>query len=109
MSKRLEECYFFVFQQYGIHVVIDLVRCQKGKNTDEDNIFEESYESFIEISIEKDEDYYPNAYIPIWKCQRDMFSLIGYVTKWNIKEIERKVTRILQEMLAEARVSANKR
>lgn len=101
MSKRLEQCYYLIFQKYGVRIIIDLVRNSKGKNVTQPNVFDENYESYIEIALEDNEEYYPNAYIPIWKCKKELFYHIGYMTKWNTKIIEKKIKLILQDMLQE--------
>lgn len=101
ISKRLEQCYYFTFKKYGVRIIIDLVRNHKGKNVTEPNVFDENYESYIEIALEDNDDYYPNAYIPIWKCKKELLYPIGYMTKWDTKIIEKKIKLILQDMLQE--------
>ena len=101
ISKRLEQCYCLIFQEYGARIIIELVRNQKEKNVTHPNVFDENYESYIEIALEDNEEYYPNAYIPIWKCKKELFYSIGYMTKWDTKIIEKKIKLILQDMLQE--------
>jgi hypothetical protein len=64
-------------------------------------IYHDCYQSFIEVGIEKDEEFYPNAYIPIWRCKKDFFQKIGYFTNFDIEGIRCKIMLIIEEMLQE--------
>lgn len=101
LSKKLEAIYGRDFQKLGIHLIIELVRVQKGKPVNESCVFTENYESYIELGIEKGEEYFPNAYIPIWKCKKETFQLIGYLTDFDIQTIESKMLVMIEEMLEE--------
>ncbi|TKC19572.1 hypothetical protein [Robertmurraya kyonggiensis] len=101
MCKQMEEKYSSAFQNLDAHLTIDCLRTLKGKVAEQTNVFDPSYESFIEIGLEKDDEYYPNAYIPIWRCKSELFHEVGYMTKNNLSELERKVDQMLKEMLQE--------
>lgn len=102
LANKIEKQYRDHFLPLGSKLMIDLVRLKKGKMVCENELFSDDYESFIEIGIEKDEEYYPNVYIPIWKCKKDWFQLVGYKTKCNEYEMEEKLNRIIVEMIEEA-------
>lgn len=99
LCQKLQEKFFKDFQKVHVQLTVDVIRNLKGKKADQKNIFDENYESFIEIGLEEEEDYYPNTYIPIWKCKKEMFHQIGYLTKTDMVTIENKIIHILQEML----------
>lgn len=99
VCKKLEEEYSLDFQNLGVRIMLDCVRTVKGKLTNQNNILEDFYESYVEIGIEKEEEYYPNAYIPIWRCKKEMFQDLGYLTKYDAVGMEKKIRCILQEML----------
>lgn len=101
ICKKLEDVYTDDFQNLGAKVLIDFVRTVKGKVTDQNHILDDNYESYVEIGIEKEEEYFPNAYIPIWRCKKELFQDIGYLTKYDASGMERKINHILQEMLHE--------
>ncbi|WP_449622404.1 hypothetical protein [Robertmurraya sp. Marseille-Q9965] len=101
ICKRLEEKYRDAFQNVDAHLMIECLRTKKCKIADQTHVFEPCYESFIEIGIEKDDEYYPNAYIPIWRCKSELFHEVGYMTKYNAIEIEMKVDHMILEMLQE--------
>ncbi|GIN60898.1 hypothetical protein J27TS8_08910 [Robertmurraya siralis] len=89
------------FQNYDLQLLIEFTRTIKGKMAKSSDIYDDDYQSFIEVGIEKDEEYYPNAYIPIWRCKMDLFQKIGYFTDYDIKGIKRKILLIIEEMLEE--------
>lgn len=89
------------FEKLGVHFIIDFLRTKKGKPAKQSNLFEENYESFFDIGIEENEEYFPNAYIPIWKCKKEMFQLVGYLTKNQPEGIEKKLVKIIIEMFQE--------
>lgn len=101
LSKKLLTMYAQKFQMYGIRLIVELIRLQKGKPVKDCEVFAENYESFIELGVETDEEYFPNAYIPIWKCKKEMFQFIGYLTSFDIQTIEIKMSYIIEEMLQE--------
>lgn len=103
ICHEIEANYSIEFHKLGAKVSVEFVRTVKGKVTDQNHILEDLYESYIEIGIEKDEEYFPNAYIPIWRCKKEMFQEIGYLTKYDATGIERKIHCIIQEMLQEKR------
>lgn len=101
VCKKLEAEYADDFQNLGVKVLLECVRTVKGKVTNQNDILEDFYESYVEIGIEKEEEYYPNAYIPIWRCKKEMFQDIGYLTKYDAARMEGKIRCILEEMLQE--------
>lgn len=98
ICQKLEQAYQDHFRQYNYQIVIELVRLKKRNSAINMDIFADDYESFIEIGIEQyDGEYFPNSYIPIWKCKTEWFQKIGYLTKQN--DLEKKLTLIINEML----------
>lgn len=102
IAEKIERQYQKEFEQIGVQLVVELARFVKGKYSKSYDVFAENYESIIEIGIENDEGYFPNAYIPIWKCKKEMFQMIGYLTKYQPEQIERKIVGIIEEMLEES-------
>lgn len=99
IANQLEETFHYKFQRIGVQISVECLRTVKGRDVEKGQVFHDYYESFIEIGVEEDHEYFPNAYIPIWKFKKDMFQEIGYLTRYDSKGIEKKVTCILQEML----------
>lgn len=103
ICQRLERLYGQEFAKHGLRLTVECLRTIKGQLAYKEQLFEESYQSSIEIGIINNEEYYPNASIPLWKCKREMFQLVGYLTRANTRDIERKTIMILREMLQEGR------
>ncbi|MFE8702067.1 hypothetical protein ACFYKX_15830 [Cytobacillus sp. FJAT-54145] len=101
VGNKLKHIYFERFKSLEAILSIDLVRVQKGKPVGEEKVFAEEYESYLEVGIEEDEEYFPNAYIPIWKCKQEWFQLVGYISECDSKLIEKKLNSILEDMLTE--------
>lgn len=101
LCKMVEQQFEQRFFQIGMEVSVELLRTFKGKQADKGQIFFPGYESFIEIGLIKENEYFPNAYIPIWKCKNEMFYQIGYLTRFDIKNIEMKLNHILNEVYLE--------
>ncbi|WP_053599209.1 hypothetical protein [Bacillus sp. FJAT-18017] len=87
------------FKEREQQLVLELMRTQKGNRKADKDCFEDEYESFIEIGIEQDEDYFPNGYIPIWKCKEEWFQKTGYLTDKNLNELEEVLRAMVLEML----------
>jgi hypothetical protein len=87
------------FQKVDKQLVIELIRKKKGKLATALDILETDYESFIEVGIERGEEYYPNAYIPIWKCKGEWFQKIGYLTRRTKEQLTNMTFSIIKEML----------
>jgi hypothetical protein len=100
ICRKLEQKYQKEFQRMNQHLVIELIRKKKGKPAVASDILEIDYESFIEIGIEHDEEYFPNAYIPIWKCKGEWFQKIGYLTKKTQEQLSTMVLSLVKEMIA---------
>ncbi|MDQ0155082.1 hypothetical protein [Robertmurraya andreesenii] len=99
ICSRLEERYRQEFEKFGVEISIEFLRTRKGKMAESNQIFEEHYESYIEIGIEEEQEYFPNAYIPIWRCRKEMFQNIGYLTKNDPTTIEKKINCLVEEMI----------
>lgn len=97
----LEQKYQPEFKRLDQQLVIELIRKKKGKLTTDLDILEIDYESFIEVGIEYNEEYFPNAYIPIWKCKGEWFQKIGYLTRRSTQQLEDIVSLLVKEMLSD--------
>lgn len=97
LGKMLQGRYENDFHKLTETLIIELIREKRGRPVTQEELFSDSYKSYIEIGVEIDEVYYPNGYIPIWKCQIEMFHPIGYLINLNLENIEKK----LQEMIIE--------
>lgn len=100
--QKLSEQFKLQFQtefQQGQSLSIDVVRLRKGKEASSDDLFEEDYESFIEIGLEHDGEYFPNGYIPLWKCKCEWLQKTGYLTCREIDDIKKTLTALLNEMV----------
>lgn len=101
LAEKLLNNYKTDFQTGGENLVVDLIRTIKGRGASENDVFKIDYESILELGIETEDDFYPNAYIPIWKCKQEMFHSVGYLTNLDIDSIEKKMMIMIEEMLAD--------
>lgn len=101
ISQELMRKYKADFEAFGQRIVIELIRIQNGQSAHNIDMFEDDYESFIEVGIENGTEYYPNGYIPIWKVKTEWFQKVGYLTDHDEAEIEFIVLSLVQEMLEE--------
>jgi hypothetical protein len=101
LAEKLLNNYKTDFQTGGENLVVDLIRTIKGRGASENDVFKVDYESILELGIETEDDFYPNAYIPIWKCKQEMFHSVGYLTNLDIDSIEKKMMIMIEEMLAD--------
>lgn len=101
LAKKLHNKYKQDFQSVNEYLVVDLVRSIKGRNGANNGVFTFDYESSLEVGIETEDDYFPNAYIPIWKCKQEMFQPVGYLTDLTMDSIEKKMKVMIEEMLSE--------
>lgn len=101
ICEKLQAAFSLEFLKLNVELTVSLIRSRKGKNAEPSNILDDHYESFIEIGLVECQEYFPNAYIPIWKLKQDMFEKIGYITEYNAIELEEKLTRIINEMYEE--------
>ncbi|MGG0716870.1 hypothetical protein ABE096_04620 [Robertmurraya massiliosenegalensis] len=101
MCASFEEKYQQAFQAYNARLLIEFMRTLKGSLANPTDVYQDCYESFIDIGIEKDEEYFPNAHIPVWRCKKEFFQKIGYFTKYDIEGIQQKIALIIEEMLQE--------
>lgn len=101
IAKKLLNVYNHRFITYNEALIIEVIRSKKGKKALQEDMFTADYESFLEIGLETEDDYYPNAYLPIWKCKQEMFQKIGYLTSRTPKKAEESLHEIIKEMLEE--------
>ncbi|MEH6990294.1 hypothetical protein [Cytobacillus firmus] len=101
LAKKLLNKYKTDFQTEKENLAVDLVRTIKGRQSSENDVFETDYESILELGIETEDEFFPNAYIPIWKCKQEMFHSVGYLTNLDIDSIEKKMMLMIEEMLAD--------
>lgn len=101
LAKKLHNKYKQDFQTVNEYLVVDLVRSIKGRSAANNDVFTFDYESSLEVGIETEDDYFPNAYIPIWKCKQEMFQPVGYLTDLTMDSIEKKMKVMIEEMLSE--------
>lgn len=99
ICRKLEQNVQAEFEHHNHRIVIELVRLNKGKIVSDIDVFEDDYESFIELGLEQNEEYYPNGYIPLWKCKTEWFQKIGYMTNRSLDEIEKIILLIVNEIL----------
>lgn len=103
ICEELEQEYRKVFEEYNHKLIIELTRIKNCKNAERKDLFEDGYESFIEIGIEQEGEYFPNSYIPIWKCKTEWFQKIGYLTKQNKVSLQSKAKLIINEILEDVK------
>ncbi|USK37573.1 hypothetical protein LIS77_16765 [Cytobacillus firmus] len=101
LAEKLLNKYKTDFQTEEENLAVDLVRTIKGRHASENDVFENDYESILELGIETEDEFFPNAYIPIWKCKQEMFHSVGYLTNLDIDSIEKKMILMIEEMLAD--------
>jgi hypothetical protein len=101
ICQRQKEKYKDLFRKKGKRLAVELIREKKGKIAAANEIFDENYESYIETGIEKEGEYFPDAYIPVWKCKKDWFQTVGYVNEDTPSIIEKKLEYMILEMLEE--------
>ncbi|KON87555.1 hypothetical protein AF332_12425 [Sporosarcina globispora] len=101
LAEKLFNKYKIDFQTEQEKLVVDLIRTVKGRDASENDVFKIDYESILEVGIETEDDFFPNAYIPIWKCKQEMFHSVGYLTNLDIDSIEKKMKIMIEEMLAD--------
>lgn len=101
IAKELLNNYHHKFITYNAALIIEVIRRKKGKKAAQEDMFASDYESYLEIGLENEDDYYPNAYLPIWKCKQEMFQKIGYLTSRTQKNAEESLHEIIKEMLEE--------
>ncbi|RHW42250.1 hypothetical protein D1B31_06395 [Neobacillus notoginsengisoli] len=99
LCKTLQEKFQPNFDLHGIKLILELIRSKKGKRLPPGACFEDDYESVIEIGVEQEDDYYPNGYIPLWKCKEEWFQKTGYLTDKNLIEIGRMIEAMVIEIL----------
>lgn len=98
LGEKLKEKYKSDFELINERIVIELIREIKGKAAARDDIFIVNYESYLELGVEKENMYFPNVYIPVWKCKNEMFHNIGLLMEGNIQALEKKIQKIISEM-----------
>ncbi len=99
ICSHLAEKYQNEFHQHNQQLVIEFMRTINGKTVTNQNLFDSHYESYIEIGVEQDDEYFPNTTIPIWKCKSEWFQKIGYLTRRDSIQLEEMISSIVKEML----------
>lgn len=98
LGQKLQTAYKEDFYDLKEEIVIELIRKVKGRPATREDIFNDNYESYLEVGVEKEDVYFPNAYIPVWKCKREMFHTIGLLMNENLVFLEKKLKKIITEM-----------
>lgn len=98
LGQKLQTAYKEDFYDLKEDIVIELIRKVKGRPAKREDIFNDNYESYLEVGVEKEDVYFPNAYIPVWKCKREMFHTIGLLMNENLVFLEKKLKKIITEM-----------
>lgn len=98
LGQKLQTAYKEDFYDLKEDIVIELIRKVKGRPATREDIFNDNYESYLEVGVEKEDVYFPNAYIPVWKCKREMFHTIGLLMNENLVFLEKKLKKIITEM-----------
>ncbi|WP_102274899.1 hypothetical protein [Cytobacillus massiliigabonensis] len=98
LGQKLQSANKEDFKELKENIVIELIREVKGRPATRDDIFEENYESYLEVGVEKEDVYFPNAYIPVWKCKREIFHTIGLLMSDDLNFLEKKLSKIITEM-----------
>jgi hypothetical protein len=99
ICQKLEQVIQAENEQNDIRIIIELIRIKNGKSASSTDVFETDYESFIELGFEHNGEYFPNGYIPIWKCKTEWFQKIGYLTNRSSDELEKIIGLIANEVL----------
>jgi hypothetical protein len=99
ICQKLEQVIQAENEKNDKRIIIELIRIKNGKSTFATDVFEADYESFIELGFEHDGEYFPNGYIPIWKCKTEWFQKIGYLTNRSLDELEKIIGLIANEVL----------
>ncbi|AIE60408.1 hypothetical protein [Bacillus methanolicus] len=102
ICQRQKDKYYDLFNKKGKQLAVELIREKKGKIAAANEVFDENYESYIETGIVEEDEYFPDAYIPLWKCKNEWFQIIGYMNEDSLSDIEKKLEKIILEMLEEA-------
>lgn len=98
IGKKLQTAYSTDFFQLGETLIIELIREKKGKPATLEDLFSDGYESYLEIAVEKNGVYFPNGYIPVWKCRQEMFDKIGKIVNLSIEALEKKLQKMITEI-----------
>jgi hypothetical protein len=100
LCQDLYHQYRDCFKNSG-ELVVDFLRKKKCKIASATEMFDPGYESFIEIGIERDEEFYSYQYITIWKCRNEWCQRIGYSTPFSIEELRQTIVHTIEEMMAD--------
>lgn len=99
VADQISHKYSTAFIEKNQKLIIEVVRGKKGGFASQQHVFDEFYESYLEIGIENEGEYYPNGYLPIWKCKSEWFEKIGYLTNRSLEEIQGDMEAIVLEMI----------
>jgi len=103
LGKMLQGKYEGDFQMLTETFMIELIREKKGKSATQEDLFSDSYKSYLELGVEIDGVYYPNGYIPIWKCKMEMFHTVGYLINLSLSSLEKKLQKMIEEIYEDHR------
>ncbi|MEH7124818.1 hypothetical protein V7127_16455 [Bacillus sp. JJ1773] len=103
LGRKLQGKYEDDFRILSESLMIELIREKKGKSASKEDLFLDSYNSYLEIGVEKNGVYYPNGYIPIWKCKMEMFHPVGYLINLNMSSLEKKLQKMIVEIYEDHR------
>ncbi|WNS73876.1 hypothetical protein RRV45_13205 [Bacillus sp. DTU_2020_1000418_1_SI_GHA_SEK_038] len=103
LGKILQGKYENNFSMLTEKLIIELLREKKGKSATQEDLFSDSYKSYLEIGVEINGIYYPNGYIPIWKCKMEMFHTVGYLINLNLNSLEKKLQKMIEEIYEDHR------
>ena len=103
LGKMLQGKYEGYFQMLTETFMIELIREKKGKSATQEDLLSDSYKSYLEIGVEINGVYYPNGYIPIWKCKMEMFHTVGYLINLNLSSLEKKLQKMIEEIYEDHR------
>lgn len=102
-GRKLQKMYENEFGGLGETLIIELIREIKGKPARNEDQFSNGYESYLEIGVENKGIYFPNGYIPIWKCKQEMFHHVGNLINLSIEALESKLKQMIDEIFEDHR------
>ncbi|GAA0336369.1 hypothetical protein GCM10008967_28420 [Bacillus carboniphilus] len=101
LCKQVSSLFTNNFKEHDLELIVEFLRTKNKHVTKEQNYFQKEYHSFIEVGIEKDGEYIPNARLSIWKCKEEWFKLVGYITEYPTEKIEEFVKETIKEMMVD--------
>lgn len=102
-GRKLQKTYENEFRGLGEILMIELIREIKGNPARNEDLFSDGYESYLEIGVENNGVYFPNGYIPIWKCKQEMFHHVGNLINLSLEALESKLKQMIEEIFEDHR------